>query len=198
MLVKEKEREYRPAEWWERIELPAQDTEEAQRIIEEKLQYWPGFTVGTCKERVAKIHEYLRRMRQLREDNEQPILSTVKGKAIKRDKRREERALKVAGIETKIEKELMERLKKGVYGQIYNIPQRDFEKVVQKTGRRDVLEEEDEHEYQRMAEFIEAESEEESDIEDAVVGGRRTRPRIEREHEYEAPARTRELVRRRK
>ncbi|KAF8390496.1 hypothetical protein HHK36_025022 [Tetracentron sinense] len=65
-----------------------------------------------------------------------------------------------------IEKELLERLKKGVYGDIYNYPVKEYNKVLDMEGLQAVSEDEDEEEPE--VEYVEGydELEEEDDIED--------------------------------
>lgn len=54
----------------------------------------------------------------------------IKKKTERRDKVREAAAETAADIETTIEKELLERLKMGTYGDIYNYNPKVFEKVL--------------------------------------------------------------------
>lgn len=49
----------------------------------------------------------------------------------KRDARREAKALTAAKLETSIEQELLNRLKQGTYGDIYNFDQKVYERVLE-------------------------------------------------------------------
>ena len=49
----------------------------------------------------------------------------------KRDTRREVKALKAAKVEDAIEQELLNRLKQGTYGDIYNFDQKVYERVLE-------------------------------------------------------------------
>ena len=107
-------------------------------------------------------------MRKIENYPNQPILLPKKSKKVKRDRNRENRALEVSRLETVIEKELVDRLQQGVYGEIYNFNQRAFDGLIKEQGgQTQELEEESEEEYQRLLDemdedaFIEALSDEE-------------------------------------
>ncbi|KAK7301587.1 hypothetical protein RJT34_12454 [Clitoria ternatea] len=100
--------------------------------------------------------------------NERPAIwekiMTTPRKQKKREVRREEKAEKAALLEKTIEKELLERLQKGVYQQsdIYNYPLEEYNKVLDMEKLQHADEEEPEVEYVEGYDELE----EEDDIED--------------------------------
>lgn len=163
------ERAHLPSKMWEKIILST-NVEESKKQIEEHLQYWSPFIINKCKLRVDRITEVMKKMRRIENSGSEPILLPRSTKKIRRDRNRENRALEVARLQTVIEKELLERLQKGVYGEIYNFNAAAFEKLA-KGGKADELQEESEEEYQRILDalddetFMEALSEEEDEDE---------------------------------
>jgi protein MAK16 len=118
LFVKTVERSMTPSKMWEATKLD-DNYEKALQQIDERLPYWNKFVVHKCKQRLTKLTEMLRRMRKLRLKGTMN-LTTVKQKSERRDVARMEKAEQRAHLETEIEKELMDRLKLGTYGELYD------------------------------------------------------------------------------
>eukprot|EP00163_Fabomonas_tropica_P002133 TRINITY_DN1160_c0_g1_i3.p1 TRINITY_DN1160_c0_g1~~TRINITY_DN1160_c0_g1_i3.p1 ORF type:complete len:182 (-),score=55.65 TRINITY_DN1160_c0_g1_i3:234-779(-) len=106
-----------------------------------------------------------------------PRMVGIAKKTERREAVREQKALQAAQLERSIERELLDRLKQGTYGDIYNFPTKEYEKVLDEEELSDEEEEgesesEDEQEREMegeeedMPEFVEEYIDEESDMED--------------------------------
>ncbi|URE47780.1 Mak16 protein C-terminal region [Musa troglodytarum] len=151
LYMKTIERAHKPNELWERVKLP-RNYEMALETIGKHLEYWPKLLVHKIKQRLTKMT--------------QEKIMTVPRKEKKREARREEKAEKAAILDKSIENELLERLKKGVYGDIYNYPVQAYNNVLEMEGLQPSAEEEDKEEPE--VEYVEGYDglEEEEDMED--------------------------------
>ncbi|KAG0472575.1 hypothetical protein HPP92_014432 [Vanilla planifolia] len=164
LYMKTIERAHMPNKLWERVKLP-KNYEKALETIDKHLEYWPKLLIHKIKQRLTKMTQYRIRMRKLQLKVREKIM-TVPRKEKKREARREEKAEKAAVLDKSIEKELLERLKKGVYGDIYNYPVEAYHNVLEMEGLQPVGEEEEEEEPE--IEYVEGydDLEEEADMED--------------------------------
>ena len=67
------ERAHSPKHLWEKVELP-ENKEQAMKVIDENLQYWPEFMIEKSKQRLLRIRQYLKRMRKLRMSVQYPCI----------------------------------------------------------------------------------------------------------------------------
>mmetsp|Transcript_29253 Transcript_29253/g.45457 ORF Transcript_29253/g.45457 Transcript_29253/m.45457 type:complete len:331 (-) Transcript_29253:35-1027(-) len=184
LYVKTVERAHTPKNLWEKI-LLSRNYNKALEQIDEHLAYFPTRLIHRNKQRLTKIHQYLIRMRKLKLNRmNKPKLARVNRKIEQREERREVKALKAAKVERSIEQELVDRLAKGTYGDIYNFPEVQYQKALEKVGaenEEDEAELEEEMEYEMdddeisdsgIVEYVEDFDEEDdlSDVEDFEYG----------------------------
>lgn len=163
LYIKTVERAHTPKNLWERIDL-SRNYSKALKQVEEHLQFFPKAMQHRNKQRLTKIHQYLIRMRKIKLKELAGKKAKVVGinrKIEQREERREKKALVAAKIENSIQKELLERLAKGTYGDIYNFPEVPYQKALEEVGVEDEIEEEseieesEEEEEEGVVEYVE-------------------------------------------
>eukprot|EP01086_Lenisia_limosa_P007812 TRINITY_DN2811_c0_g1_i1.p1 TRINITY_DN2811_c0_g1~~TRINITY_DN2811_c0_g1_i1.p1 ORF type:complete len:286 (+),score=78.51 TRINITY_DN2811_c0_g1_i1:147-1004(+) len=129
LLTKVIERSHTPSKLWAYKKLSPKYADALQQITD-ALEFWPRWMIRKVKQRHTKLTEYLIRRKRLRKKYK-PEIVTESRKVAKRLARREEKALIAANIEKQIEKEVVDRLKQGTYGDIYNFPKQAFDSVIE-------------------------------------------------------------------
>jgi protein MAK16 len=174
------ERSHMPSKWWEKIKLSG-NYQQALQQIEERLQYFPKFLLHKCKQRLTRLIQVATRVRKIAAEEArlgEQLVPKMAPKIKHREEARERKALMAAKLERTIERELLERLRQGAYGdQPLNCNDHIWKKVLnaleaEGEGSRDKdmdkgIEDEDE-EVDSEAE-LEHEREEEDEEEDGAV-----------------------------
>lgn len=155
LYMKTAERAHTPAKLWERIKL-SKNYSKAIQQIDSHLLYWNKFLVHKCKQRLTRLTQVAITERRMALREEERHYVGIAPKVKRREENRERKALAAAKIEKAIEKELLDRLKSGAYGdRPLNVDEKIWKKVM---GHM-----EDEDEVHEDEDELELEEEEESD-----------------------------------
>lgn len=184
LYIKTAERAHLPRRQWEKVKL---DTSfpKALAQIDEELQWWDQKLVIKVKARLLRLKQYLMRKRKMLMEPQVEYVSVNKRQE---DKllRREEKAEAAARIELEIEKELLDRLRKGTYDSVINYNKEAFEKLLDEEedrGEFDALEDEEDEEFPEyvMDEDMDDDEEEEEDNGRARGNGKAKRKTAKRD-----------------
>lgn len=160
LYMKTAERAHMPSRMWERIKLSKNYTK-ALSQIDSRLEYWQKFLIHKCKQRLTRLTQVAITERRLALTEEERHYVGVKHKVKRREENRERKALAAAKIEKAIEKELLERLKSGAYGdKPLNVDESIWKKVLGKVDQKD----EDEEFEDESDEEVELVSDDDSDV----------------------------------
>ncbi|KAJ5674677.1 Protein MAK16 [Penicillium maclennaniae] len=118
LYMKTIERAHMPSKWWERVRLPS-NYAKALEMLDEKLIYWPKFLIHKCKQRMTRLTQVNIRMKNIAKEEDrlgETIVPKLAPKIRRREATRERKAESAAKVERAIERELIERLRSGAYG----------------------------------------------------------------------------------
>eukprot|EP00921_Rhytidocystis_pertsovi_P016420 GHVQ01025922.1.p1 GENE.GHVQ01025922.1~~GHVQ01025922.1.p1 ORF type:complete len:406 (+),score=90.29 GHVQ01025922.1:197-1414(+) len=134
LYLKTVERSHTPKKLWERIKLSSNFQNALTQIDDNMVNVYTPGQIERCKLRLMRLRQTLTRMRQL-EKLRRPKLIGVKKKTEKREATREKKAETAAKIENCIEAELLNRLKQGTYGDIYDLAEIERARRAEEEGR---------------------------------------------------------------
>ncbi|KAJ5887651.1 Protein MAK16 [Penicillium taxi] len=133
LYMKTVERSHMPNKWWERVRLSS-NYAKALEQVDERLIYWPKFLVHKCKQRLTRLTQVGIRIRNIAKEEDrlgEKIVPKLAPKIRRREETRERKALSAAKVERAIERELIERLRSGAYGeQPLNVEEGIWKKVL--------------------------------------------------------------------
>lgn len=173
--MKTAERAHTPSKLWERVKL-SQNYARALEQIDEHLIYWPNFLIHKCKQRMTRLVQVAMKERRLATKYEERSYTHTAPKVKRREENRERKALAAAKLEKNIEKELLDRLKSGAYGeQPLNVDEQVWKKVLKGMKKGNELyedemnedaeeEEEEEEEEEGEVEYVEGDENDEDEL----------------------------------
>lgn len=161
LYMKTAERAHMPSKLWERIKL-LKNYNKALEQIDDRLQYWQKFLIHKCKQRLTRLTQVTMTERRLALKEDERHYVGIKPKVKRREENRERKALTAARIEKAIEKELLERLKSGAYGdKPLNVDENIWKKILGKMDNKQQDLDDEEDDVDLVSD--EGEEEEESD-----------------------------------
>jgi len=188
LYMKTIERAHLPSKMWERIKL-SNKYSDALEQIDSRLIYWPKFLIHKCKQRLTRLVQVQARMRKLNAEDErlgEKLVPRLAPKIRNRERARERKAEAAAKLEKTIERELVERLRNGAYGEqplnvsediwkkVLNAMERegegardkDLDEGIDSEDEEEVEAESDEDDLEKIVEYVSDPGESEDDLED--------------------------------
>lgn len=179
LYIKTIERAHLPSQLWEKIRLSG-NYQKALAQLDEQLLYFPKFLAHKCKQRLTRLTQVAARMRRIAKEEErlgEKLVPRLSNKVRHRERARERKAEAAAKLERTVERELLERLRSGAYGdQPLNVSEAIWKKVLNGLerageGMRDKDRDKGIEEEEELEGEAEVEAEEEAEEEDDSLDG---------------------------
>ncbi|RVD83268.1 uncharacterized protein DFL_007662 [Arthrobotrys flagrans] len=171
LYMKTIERAHLPSKTWERI-LLSENYVKALEQVDGRLIYWPKFLVHKCKQRLTRLVQVAIKARRVEKEEAamlgEKMVPVRAPKIRRREATRERKALAAARLERQIEKELVERLRSGAYGdKPLNVEEGVWKKVLRALEKGGEAERDDDFDGEEEEEL--EEEGEGADLEDGMV-----------------------------
>lgn len=104
---------------WEKQKLSTSYAKALEQIDSE-LAYWPKYLIHKCKQRLTRLTQVALRMKRLAKEETrlgERVVPKMAPKIRRREEVRERKAERAARVDRAIERELLERLRSGAYGE---------------------------------------------------------------------------------
>ncbi|KAF3922741.1 hypothetical protein ABW21_db0207674 [Orbilia brochopaga] len=171
LYMKTIERAHLPSKTWERI-LLSENYVKALEQVDERLIYWPKFLIHKCKQRLTRLVQVAIKTRRVEKEEAsmlgEKMVPVRAPKIRRREATRERKALAAARLERQIEKELVERLRSGAYGdKPLNVEEGVWKKVLRALEKTGEAEGDEDYDEERELEY--EEEGEGAELEDGMV-----------------------------
>jgi len=124
LYMKTPERAHSPKHLWEKVKL-SNNFLQALDQVSKHMEHWPDSQVNRVKQRLTKLRQMLVRTRNItaqQASGQGTTLVPIKRKTEKREAKLELKAETAAKLESSIGRELLNRLKAGMYGNLHKTP----------------------------------------------------------------------------
>ena len=154
LYTKSIERAHTPQRMWKKLLLDQDYMKALQQVDETLTEEFNRRLVHRVKQRLTKVYQYLARERKLAKQ-QQPLLERVHEHAERIEKKKAMKAERMAKLEETIQEHLVDRLRNGTYGELYE----DLEQMIDEPQEAQINEEEVEELEKELVQYVEDDSE---------------------------------------
>ena len=154
LYTKSIERAHTPQRMWKKLLLDQDYMKALQQVDETLTEEFNRRLVHRVKQRLTKVYQYLARERKLAKQ-QQPLLERVHEHAERIERKKAMKAERMAKLEETIQEHLVDRLRNGTYGELYE----DLEQLIDEPQEAQINEGEVEELERELVQYVEDDSE---------------------------------------